>query len=428
MSARAAERGSALVVSTIMIVVALGIVGALLAVIQAQTQLAGGARDGVQALYIAEAGVNDGMAEIVSGVDVDGDGLGSLARSFAGGQYVVVATPSGTAYIMHSTGTVRQVQRTVEAVFAPGSGLFPNAVNGGANVLVRDSAFVDSWDSGLGSFASQAASTYNGRPHAGAAASVLSGNAFGFSPASPSAPPAVFGSATLGGSSVSGSPPGTVSGTVVTGNTGYTAPPMIPAPSLASSGALALTGTQTQTIGPGDVAYDSIRLSSSAQLTIRGPARVVVGGSGVWLANTSNLTVDTSGGPVQLFVQGSTGQNDPTYSPDWALAFKADSGTQVVNTTGIASTFTVFVTDGSGVGLYSSAAPFSGGIYAPSGAVFFATGGSTAPIDVYGAIVASVVRIRGKTALHYDAALTRVPTGTTGGYVLKMWHELAPGS
>ncbi|MBI3272244.1 MAG: hypothetical protein HYZ53_24855 [Planctomycetes bacterium] len=82
----AAQRGSALLLAMIMVIVLIGYAGSLLSVALANSRGSMEALDDAKATYVAEAGINAAMAEINSGVDPDADGLGTIARNYPNAQ------------------------------------------------------------------------------------------------------------------------------------------------------------------------------------------------------------------------------------------------------------------------------------------------------------------------------------------------------
>jgi hypothetical protein len=396
-------RGSALVATLIVISIALAMIAALLAATFAETRLSSGARDDVQALYIAEAGIADALNEIASAVDRDGDGLGTIARSFGGGSYAAVATPTGTAYLIRSSGTIRQQVRTVQALFERATAvLFPRAALGTLLVWFGNGPTVDAWDSSLGTYASQAGSSYGGRTYAVAAGNVLSNGAV---TANPTGSPFVFGDVAPGaGFSV---PPNVY----VSGSTAPAGAPVLPIevlpPAIAGTSSLSLTGAgNSATIGPGDVAYTGLTVQNSARLTIRGPARVVISGD-ARVQSSATVTIDATNGPVQLFVGG---------------GFTTDQTAALNTSTWKPADFTVFMT-GTGEAEHSAAAPFYGSFYATKSSVTIRQSA-----DVYGAIVGKSIYLRGSSRLHYDADLGRRGNVIPGRYRMKLWRELVPGA
>lgn len=117
-----ARRGSALILALVLIIVLVGYAGSLLAIGLANSRNAECAVGNTQALYISEGGVNAALAELETGVDVDADGLGTIARNYPNAwngesRYRVLVTPlaDGTLRVV-AVGTVPNASRAIEAV------------------------------------------------------------------------------------------------------------------------------------------------------------------------------------------------------------------------------------------------------------------------------------------------------------------------
>ena len=403
MSAR--ECGSALLVALAMVVIALGLAAALLAAVMAEMQVSAHARDRAQALYIAEAGVNHSLTEIGSALDIAGDGLGTIDGSFGGGQYSVIAVPSGTAYILHSTGTLREEQRKVEAIVEPVEAvLFQRAALGTEHTYVGSNPTIDSYDSTLGSYASQAVNSYEGRTYALASGHVQSNASarFGWDLWST---PFVFGDFRPGpGCSVEWiATQGHVSGSTAPQAEIVTPIEIVP-PAVPLGGAVFLGGSSAATIGPGDVGVASVVIQDTAAVTIVGPARVVIAGD-AWLLGRARVNVDAAGGPVEIFVGGQ---------------FWSDSGTKIDNPTQRPGDLTIFIT-GTSAATHRSSSPLYGCFYATRAGVVLYNA------EVMGAVVGKAVHFPGNSRLHYDLDLGRRTKRIPGRYRVTLWREVTLG-
>lgn len=130
---RSALTGSALTIALIVGLVTTMLAGALLAVAAADARQSGAVAARAQAVFAAEAGVSEVLAELNRRADIDGDGIeGSIAsrqapRSLpgAGGEYYVERVEQGTSHVVTARGAVPafdapgSVEVTVEALLAP---------------------------------------------------------------------------------------------------------------------------------------------------------------------------------------------------------------------------------------------------------------------------------------------------------------------
>lgn len=395
------DRGSALLVALIVVVIVFGLAATMLGTIGVETRATGSARDGVEALYVAETGVNLALVELARGVDPDGDGLGTIARTFGSGSFTVAATASGTATVLRSRGSVRGQDRSVEATVEPATTTrFTHALTAGRQVIFQNNSYVDSYNSNLGTYISQQTGNHNGNPLA-----LYTGNVRGNTGIKLQNTSGIYGNATPG-------PSGTViadPGTVITGSTTPGAdpvmPPLVIPPTFASGGAILLNGTSTRTIGPGDAGFDSVTFDDDTRLTIRGPARIEVKGDfNMW--DEATLEIDATAGPVELYVRG---------------MFSSLADANFVSSSLKPRDFSLVIT-GALTALYESNTGFYGTIYAPGTDITI--GGSA---RVHGAIVGRTIRMKTSARVHYDTQLVGLSLPLPG-YRVIVWKELVPGT
>ncbi len=186
-----------------------------------------------------------------------------------------------------------RVAMTVRIDLQPALGVFGDGL-----VLTNSNVLVDSFDSRVGTYASQISGTRNGIPYARSKAPVASnGNVQLFSNSM------FFGDAKAGPSkSVSVDGNSYVSGTIGKATAKTTLKP-VTAPVLPVTGSKKLDGP-SQTLGPGDYHWSSLELYASSTLTIRGPARIVT--EKLIIDSNARLLLDTSGGKVEVYVNGIT--------------------------------------------------------------------------------------------------------------------------
>ena len=104
-------RGIALVTAVIILAFATSMGVALVALIYSRVQAITLEADRLKALYLAEAGTAQAFFEIQRGVDVDGDGLGSLPLTQLGEGYYYVQHSFETKSVL-SIGIVNDTRRT----------------------------------------------------------------------------------------------------------------------------------------------------------------------------------------------------------------------------------------------------------------------------------------------------------------------------
>src|SRR5262249_11133839 len=172
---------------------------------------------------------------------------------------------------------------------------FRYAVFGDEGVTFSTSSFVDSYDSTLGSYDSQYDKSAG---HAGDFGNVgsnrdilLQTNTQIWGNANPGPPAHVV---TYSG------PNATVAGSTDPASALVPLPP-VQVPVIKSSGS-AMVKKKALVLGPGDVHYSSINVSSGGSIVLRGPARLVV--DSFVMASNTKLDMQTVGGPIQIYGTG----------------------------------------------------------------------------------------------------------------------------
>jgi hypothetical protein len=156
-TASAAEQGSILLA---VVIVVLALAGLALAFIETGVQESRSnatADERSRVGYIAETGVNEAVAELVS----NGDGIiGSRDAPipFGGGEFWVHTVDHGNnTYTVTSIGRVNEQVEAIEVVLAPEDvPLFSRALFGDLDLGAKGNVFTDSYDSADGSYAEQA--------------------------------------------------------------------------------------------------------------------------------------------------------------------------------------------------------------------------------------------------------------------------------
>jgi len=359
----------------------------------------------IRALELAETGLARAATEVSSLVDSDGNGVGNVGGNYAGGTYAVTATQNGSDWTLVSTGRTEKATRRIEQrVRRNTTSAFGAAILAAGDITVSGGGSqTDSFDSRLGTYASQATNTDAWGPYAS------TGGGIGTN-----------GNITVSGAQVRGDAvPGTTSTTTTSGGgavSGSTVPrstpiPFPPTPLADFTAALALNDNGSWTSVGGSVSYNAVKKEFAAS-----GGAVVTFPPGTYFF--SKFVV--SGGSTVKF----TG---PTKIYDVAR-FDTSGGT-LLNDTGAASNLVVYahpyvfpgVTNASPIPVNISGGSGSAlAVYGPTTKLAI-SGGS----DVFGSFVADTVAISGGTFVHYDAALG---AGGAGAAVLQQlyWKENTP--
>jgi len=287
------EKGVALILVTLSLVALAGLTVALLERSASEFQATERKKHDMVAFYLAEGGISQAITELNLNNDIGGNGLGVVTWNFGDQQFSTTAVDlgGGTSYRVTSTGTFNQTYRSaVESVVnqVPPPPTFVNALFGDDQVLLDSNAFTDSFDSDLGTYASQAVNgtapdifaNENGDvgSNGGIASIGLNSNATVHGNAIPGPGGSVV---TASNSTISGSttpntaviPMPTV--TLPSGHTSFPASHTT-LPNYALGTGTYFTNAGSQTIPAGDYYFQRMEVNSNAILTIQGPATIVV--------------------------------------------------------------------------------------------------------------------------------------------------------
>lgn len=162
-TAVAAQRGAALFVMAVVVVLIGGLALGLLGENMAETRSVDQQRTSLRALEVAEAGIARAQAEVQAQVDLDGDGIGNLTHAFGGGTYEVTAAQSADnpdRWTLVATGTVGLSRRRIEVgVRRRASRRHVEGLYSKGTLDVGDEVTTDAYDSRNGSYATQAVNT-----------------------------------------------------------------------------------------------------------------------------------------------------------------------------------------------------------------------------------------------------------------------------
>jgi hypothetical protein len=360
----------------------------------------------IRALELAETGLTRAALEVSSQTDSSNDGIGVVSGSYLGGTYATTCTVSSGVYTIISTGRAANATRRLEFAIRRvvpttfGTGI----ISQGAINVSSNGTQTDSFDSSIGTYASQAIHTDASGSYAGTAGG-LAGNV-----------DITIGSAMIRGNATPG--PGhttTISnGGTVTGS----------------------TTPQSQALSIPDPPYSEFQ---SALLTNDNGKWVVSGGANVNY-DPVKATFAVSGGGVVTFPPGiyffskfSISGNSTVRFTGLTIIYDVYSfdttGGSIDNATGFASNLQVYAQP---YVFPPIASPnrlnvsLSGGsttalaMYAPEADVSISGGG-----DFAGGVVGGTVKLSGGTHFHYDTALAS-GVKTLARFEQLYWRESTP--
>lgn len=398
-----ARRGSALL-TAIVITTLIGTLAMLTVTAATRSQQEAAASSSeLAAFYAAEAGLNVAWVELQNG----GDGvLGSAdAPEKLGGldYWVEVNAVDDDVTALVATGSDGHALSRVELIVRDESSEITDfGIFGDRGVTLRSNSNIDSYDSSLGTYASQVSGAY---AHA-------NGNIGSNEDIAVSANAKVYGYAQYGPDADD-----TISvASNVTLLDGYGAAqtqvvlPAITAPSYASSGALTVNGGSTKTLGPGNVQYTSITTKSNSSLLVKGPCNLVIS-SAATVSSNSTWTFDATNGPIQVYALGSF---DLRSNSTMATTSK-DPTTLTLNLTG------THATSGSSSPKidFSSNSEFYGTINAPNLSVVISSN-----FEVFGCLKARWIELSSNSKLHFDEKLSNGGLEAGSGYEILGWRPL----
>ncbi len=385
---RSGSRGAAILTVVVVLAVALVFLAGLMQVLGSSRSRQVQQRDDLTAMYVAEAGLGEAYLAVeqapVDQRDAAAD-LGSEAapRELGNVSYWVEGEHLGTrVYALRGTALDRLARERIELVVREiPDGFFRYAVFGHEGVMFETSSFVDSYDSSIGSYDSQ----YDGSAgHAGEHGNVGSNDDITLRTNTE-----IHGNANPGPlhEVISLGPNTYVSGSTQPAEVDVVFPP-ISVPSIASSGT-ANVKKDTLVLGPGEIHYDSIQVSSGGTVELRGPAALVV--DDLLLEANTTLRLDTTLGPVEIY-----GTAD----------FVLRSNSHLVTDSTRPQDSAIFLTSNNIDGHplhkveFNSNSEYIGLIYAPNADITIQT-----MFQIYGSVMARQVHLSSNSAVHYDESL-----------------------
>ena len=158
------QKGSALIISLMVIIIFAGASAAFLSISTYRNHEAVMSREHIRAFYAAEAGISASVGEIIADYDYDSNGKGNVTGTFNEGTYAVSAVDEGNEiWTLTSTGTYGDYTRRLEVVVGPKIYIpWEYAAFGGSSVDAGGISLCDSYDSDVGTYASQVSGDHAG--------------------------------------------------------------------------------------------------------------------------------------------------------------------------------------------------------------------------------------------------------------------------
>ncbi len=399
-----ARRGSVLVITVVLLGTLMVLTAAFLRLGVNLSHEHNADLDDSRAFYIAEAGVSESAAAILSGK------TGNVASQAAPASYangIVWATAldlGGIDYQIDATALCDSGRAAIRAVVHKDYHIdYTKGVSSDLPLIVGSNFMMDSYDPTLGTYNSQPKRKLPGHNDwivndQGSIASnsditLASGDRI-YGDATPGPGASVFG---IGGN------------TFVTGSTAPAlrkiAFPVVTPPALPSLGNKTVNKNDPiaqRTLTSGSYHFTSLTLQSQAAFTIQGPSTVVI--DSLTTSAGCNFNIDATNGPVQVYFTGPT---------TWV------SNMTVTSTAPTAKSVSLFFTSNLPINLQSNA-DLLGTIYAPTATVAVSSNWHN-----FGAITAKQVSVASNVFLHFDESLLSQSRQGGAYLVVKQWQRLA---
>jgi hypothetical protein len=383
------RRGSALV-PVLVVLMSLSVMGsAFFLTVYSNQKTAKGELDDQRAFFLAEAGLHEAFEAIRDGRSGVVGSAAAPALLGGGVVWTQVNDVDLERKRIVSTAMAGSGRKALEAVIhmrPDQPPLFVATLNSKETLTLNSGVTIDSFDSELGSYASQMVNSGQGRPYAGANGDVRSNESI-----IANAYAVVFGDAVPGPSfGVSLSTGSYIDGSIVPAPEPFVFPP-IEFGSFPPLGNYTVPPAATTTLAPGSYDFDAFSISKDATLTVTGPATIVI--DSFTGGKTGKLLVDATNGPVTFQVRGAYSHlsgflTEAVPGSPMALGFFIDGQTDVV---------------------VPSATKVRGAYYAPNANILFASSS-----ECWGAFAANRIEMSNDMKFHFDESLMRHWSGETG--------------
>lgn len=396
---RTGERGNILLAVVIVVLAVAGLAAAFVETGVQETANSAVAGERSRVGYIAETGVNEAMGELLTGGDGNVGTL-SVKVNFAGGEFYSTCVDHGDGtFTVTSYGYLNQQKEAIEVVLAPEDvPLFSKALFGDLDLGASGNVFTDSYDSDLGTYASQATHNHavTGRTYAMTNGHLGSNrNIFirgGVTVLGNATPGPGYTVQVSGGSSyIEGSTAPAMSPTVL--------PPVDYTPAIGSAGNYSTSGDVA--FSTGTYRYDQFSAGGTAKIRIQGDVILYVDDDLSFTAQ-AQLIIE-AGGSLTVYHAGK----------DFSL-----TGGGMLNETLEPSKFRLF--SRADDVKFSGNSTFHGAVYAPSATIV-----PTGTTDIFGSFVGRQIDVGGTTNFHYDEALSRQGLNNRTRLKKVSWRKIA---
>jgi hypothetical protein len=404
------EQGTAVIAALVM-VVGLGAFSlSLVTMVGSAYEERETSRDELSAKLVAEAGLAEAVFRIQSGLDPELGTQEAPVDAGTGAYWVEEVDLGGGLRSLTSTGVDGLGAARLQLVLRAESGAFFQwGAFGAEGIGLARNARIDSYDSTLGTYASQATNSSGTDLYASQNGNVGSNGdvtlqqnsqVHGDALCGPTAVTSVLGNAVVSGST--------------TPATAEVEMPTIELPSGATSIGDYSVGSD-ETLIAGDHAAGVMVIENHVTLTIEGPATLLL--QSLTLETGAQLLVDSTNGPVEVFVVGDFIVNSNTLIAPIDRDPSALS-LNLVSDNVIHPEQDVDLDELDDLEFDSNAQLF-GTIYAPNAFIEIDSN-----FELFGSLVARRVRLDSNSLIHFDEALQTAGGSDSGALETLLWREL----
>jgi hypothetical protein len=401
------RRGMALLFATIVVLAIGALCMAMLMVNLGNKRERVSTQRNMGSFYAAEAGISDGYMQLTEGLldlsDVDTVQIGTPDEPVSMGAsdyWVEISALGSKGFSIRSTGVDGLQRDRLELILSEvPTGFFQFAAFGKTGVVLDSNSFIDSYDSAEGSYESQVQGGNEYAKENGNVGSngdiILKSNTTVHGDVLPGPGHVVEEASTV-----------YVSGEKEPADEEFYLPP-IEVPIVPSSGKLKTSGDVV--LGPGPVHYSDFYLSGHDELTIVGPAVVVM--DGFEAKSGADIVFDTTNGPIELYATG-----DFVLQSNSTVTTLSDSALDVTLLLS-GDNMTKVPPDQLSLGSNSD---FIGAIYAPNAEFSLASN-----FNIYGSIMCGMLDLSSFGEIHFDEALLYDGWGSTDEFEAALWRRIA---
>ena len=399
------ERAGSVLVAAVVVTLILGATAMIFITASARHQQESDSAGGeMNSFYAADAGLSAAYVELRNG----GDGaLGSedAPVSFGGLDYWVTADPvDAQVTSLVATGTDGHNQSRIEMLVKDEKTEITDfGIFGKKLVALKSNSKIDSYDSALGTYASQVSGGFghsNGNVGSNDNITVAS-NA------------KVYGYAQYGpdnGDSISVAANVTITDGYGAADSQITLPPVVVPTGYPAQGALTVTNKSPQTIGPGNFQYTTITTNSNSTLSVKGPCNLVISQAATINSN-STWKLDASDGAINIYAL-----------KDFELKSNATVSTTSTDPTKLTLYLTGVHASASSSSPkidFSSNSQFYGTVFAPDLAVTISSN-----FELFGSLKSTWLTIASNAKIHFDEKLAAGNLDPGSGYSVVAWRPL----